>query len=107
MRPPHDIVFKYTHQETARIIIANCTLRIGRPTEMNDPFDAYSDDLFDVELKDMYDRAARRRSPCSTTRVSFFSRTSRGPVSSDADRPEAEKLGASRLQPKRNRRLVQ
>jgi hypothetical protein len=53
MRPPHDIVFKYTHQEAARLIIANCTLRIGRPTEMNDPFDAYSDDLFDVELKDI------------------------------------------------------
>ena len=30
MRPPHDIVFKYTHRETARLIIANCTLRIGR-----------------------------------------------------------------------------
>jgi hypothetical protein len=34
MRPPHDIVFKYTHQETARLIIANCTLRIGRPIEI-------------------------------------------------------------------------
>ena len=31
MRPPHDIVFKYTHRETARLIIANCTFAsVGR-----------------------------------------------------------------------------
>ena len=42
----------------ARLIIANRTLRIGRPTEMNDPFDAYIDDLFDGQLKDRYNEAA-------------------------------------------------
>ncbi|VFU17686.1 conserved hypothetical protein [Methylocella tundrae] len=62
MSVPHlklpDIVYKYTSPAAARLIIANRTLRIGRPTEMNDPFDAYIDDLFDVELKDSYKAAA-------------------------------------------------
>jgi hypothetical protein len=53
-----DIVYKYTDEKAARLIIANRTLRIGRPTEMNDPFDGYIDDLFDVELKDHYNAAA-------------------------------------------------
>jgi hypothetical protein len=57
LKVPH-IVYKYTSQAAARAIIANCTLRIGRPTEMNDPFDNYIDDLFDVELKDRYNAAA-------------------------------------------------
>jgi hypothetical protein len=53
-----DIVYKYTSQASARLIIARRTLRIGRPTEMNDPFDGYIDDLFDVELKKRYNAAA-------------------------------------------------
>jgi hypothetical protein len=57
LKVPH-IVYKYTSQAAARAIIANRTLRIGRPTEMNDPFDNYIDDLFDVELKDRYNAAA-------------------------------------------------
>ncbi len=57
LKPPN-IVYKYASQEAARLIITNRTLRIGRPTEMNDPFDAYIDDLFDVELKDIYKTAA-------------------------------------------------
>lgn len=52
------MVYKYTNQGAARLIIAKRTLRIGRPTEMNDPFDGYIGDLFDVELKDMYHAAA-------------------------------------------------
>lgn len=48
------MVYKYTNQAAARLIIAKRTLRIGRPTEMNDPFDGYIGDLFEVELKDMY-----------------------------------------------------
>ena len=44
------IVYKYTNLAAARLIIANGTLRLGRPTEMNDPFDVYIDDLFDTEL---------------------------------------------------------
>lgn len=53
-----DVVYKYTNEKAARLIIANRTLRIGRPTEMNDPFDGYIGDLFDVELKDHYSAAA-------------------------------------------------
>jgi hypothetical protein len=52
------IVYKYADQKAARLIIANVTLRIGRPTDMNDPFDGYIDDLFDDQLKDMHDAAA-------------------------------------------------
>lgn len=55
-----DIIYKYTDEKAARLIIANRTLRIGRPTEMNDPFDGYIDDLFDAELKDRYNAAAAR-----------------------------------------------
>ena len=50
-------MYKYTNENAARHIIGNRTLRIGRPTEMNDPFDGYIDDLFDVELKDRYNGA--------------------------------------------------
>ena len=64
------IVYKYTSQAAARAIIANRTLRIGRPTEMNDPFDNYIDDLFDVDLKDRYHAAA----------VAFVDMLSRDPV---------------------------
>jgi hypothetical protein len=53
-----DIVYKYTNQAAARLIIANRALRIGRPSEMNDPFDAYIDDLFDIGLKDRHNAAA-------------------------------------------------
>ncbi len=53
-----DIIYKYTDEKAARLIIANRTLRIGRPTEMNDPFDGYIDDLFHDELKDRYNNAA-------------------------------------------------
>lgn len=53
-----DIVYKYTSQAAARLIITNRSLRIGRPTEMNDPFDAYIGDLFDVALKDKHNASA-------------------------------------------------
>jgi hypothetical protein len=39
------------------LTIANRTLRIGRPTDMNDPFDGYIDDLFNVELKEINSKA--------------------------------------------------
>ena len=55
------MVYKYTNQAAARLIIAKRTLRIGRPTEMNDPFDGYIGDLFEVELKDMYNATMRLR----------------------------------------------
>jgi hypothetical protein len=35
MRPPHDIVFKYTHRETARLIIFSSADRSGdRPGQI-------------------------------------------------------------------------
>jgi hypothetical protein len=54
------IVYKYANQTAAPLIIANATLRVGRPTDMNDPFDGYIDDLFDDELKERYHDAGAK-----------------------------------------------
>ncbi len=67
-----DIVYQFTDAKAARLIISNRTLRIGRPTEMNDPFDGYIDDLFDVELKDRYNGAVVTLVDMSTP--AFFAR---------------------------------
>ncbi|MGD9539829.1 DUF2971 domain-containing protein [Methylocystis sp.] len=55
-----DIVYKYTNEKAARLIIANRSLRIGRPTEMNDPFDVYLDDLFEDDPRDLLNAASER-----------------------------------------------
>jgi hypothetical protein len=52
------IVYKYTSANSARLIIANRSLRVGRPTEINDPFDVYIEDLFEAGLQNIYERAA-------------------------------------------------
>ncbi|WP_082459249.1 DUF2971 domain-containing protein [Bosea thiooxidans] len=52
------VVYKYTSHGSADLIIRNCSLRFGRPTEMNDPFDAYIDDLFDSSLRERHREAA-------------------------------------------------
>jgi hypothetical protein len=90
----HDIVYKYTSPAAARLIIANRTLRIGRPTEMNDPFDAYIDDLFDVEPKDRYNAAAvtlvnmLSRDPAEfATRIGVWPSATAPPAASKSPRP--------------------
>jgi hypothetical protein len=50
--PQQDTVYKYTSENAARLIIANRTLRFGRPSAMNDPFDINIDDLFETALTD-------------------------------------------------------
>lgn len=52
------VVYKYTSRRSAELIIKNRSLRFGRPTEMNDPFDVYIDDLFDRSLKEQHRDAA-------------------------------------------------
>ncbi len=52
------VMYKYTSHGPADLIIRNRSLRFGRPTEMNDPFDAYIDDLFDSSLKERHRDAA-------------------------------------------------
>jgi len=47
------IVYKYVDQEAARKIIANGSLRFGRPSGMNDPFDVYIEDPFNVSLEQL------------------------------------------------------
>lgn len=46
-----DIFYKYVNVQAATSIIDNCTLRFGRPSEMNDPFDLYITDLFEHDFK--------------------------------------------------------
>ncbi len=53
MSQPAAIVYKYVDQEAARKIIANGSLRFGRPSGMNDPFDVYIEDLFNVSLEQL------------------------------------------------------
>lgn len=48
-----EIVYKYVGQAGARAILANRTLRFTRPSEMNDPFDVYIDDLFELPVVDL------------------------------------------------------
>jgi len=47
------VVYKYVDQEAARKIIANGSLRFGRPSGMNDPFDVYIEDLFNVSIEQL------------------------------------------------------
>jgi Protein of unknown function (DUF2971) len=51
------VIYKYTSQKSAEIILSNCMLRFGRPTEMNDPFDVYIDELFDKTVKEKLEEA--------------------------------------------------
>lgn len=57
MSQPTAIVYKYVDQQAARKIIANGSLRFGRPSGMNDPFDVYIEDLFNVSLEQLEGQA--------------------------------------------------
>jgi hypothetical protein len=50
---PRDLVYKYAGQSGARAILASRTLRFSRPSEMNDPFDIYIADLFEMPVLDV------------------------------------------------------
>jgi hypothetical protein len=54
------IIYKYVDQDGARKIIENRTLKFGRPSAMNDPFDVYIEDLFNVGLDDIHQRSLSR-----------------------------------------------
>jgi Protein of unknown function (DUF2971) len=57
MPQPMPIVYKYVSQDAARKIIGNGSLRFGRPSGMNDPFDVYIDDLFNLTIEQLQTRA--------------------------------------------------
>jgi hypothetical protein len=57
MSPLPTVVYKYVDQDGVRKIIANGTLRFGRPADMNDPFDIYIEDLFNVSLEEIQQRS--------------------------------------------------
>ena len=50
------IIYKYVGMEGARAILKNRTLRFARPSEMNDPFDIYIDDLFEISVAELFHR---------------------------------------------------
>jgi hypothetical protein len=58
----NNIIYKYVAPEGALKIISNRTLRFGRPSTMNDPFDIYIYDLFNMNI-----REAHRLSSASQT----------------------------------------
>lgn len=51
------VVYKYVSQDAARKIIANGSVQFGRPSGMNDPFDVYIDDLFNLTIEQLQTRA--------------------------------------------------
>ena len=52
-----DVIYKYMGKDGAHKTISNCSLRFARPSEMNDPFDVYIDDLFNIEVKGLLARS--------------------------------------------------
>nr|WMC94773.1 DUF2971 domain-containing protein [Aminobacter aminovorans] len=48
------IIYKYVDQDGARKILGNRTLRFGRPSGMNDPFDVYIEDLFNAGIDEIH-----------------------------------------------------
>jgi len=52
-----DIIYKYTDEAGAQKILANRTLRFARPSEMNDPFDVYIDDLFGIDMNEFFEES--------------------------------------------------
>lgn len=57
MSAPPAIVYKYVDQDGARKILGNRTLKFGRPADMNDPFDLYIDDLFNMDPAELQARS--------------------------------------------------
>lgn len=55
--PPPAIIYKYTDRNGVDNILSNRTLRFARPSEMNDPFDVYIEDLLGMDLEEVQERA--------------------------------------------------
>jgi Protein of unknown function (DUF2971) len=51
------IVYKYVDRKAGRAIVANGSVRFGRPSGMNDPFDVYIEDLFHLTIEQLQTRA--------------------------------------------------
>src|SRR5688500_3749946 len=48
------ILYKYTDHTGAKKILSNRTLKFTRPSEMYDPFDVYIDDIFGMDLEEVF-----------------------------------------------------
>ena len=55
--PAPPIIYKYTDRNGVDKILSNRTLRFSRPSEMNDPFDVYIEDLLGMDLEEVQERA--------------------------------------------------
>jgi hypothetical protein len=51
----NDTIYKYTSQHGAECILTNKTLRFAKPSQMNDPFDVYIDDLLGMDLEEVHE----------------------------------------------------
>lgn len=54
--PTPAIIYKYTDRDGVEKILSNRTLRFARPSEMNDPFDVYIEDLLGMDLEEVHER---------------------------------------------------
>ena len=54
--PTPSIIDKYTDRDGVEKILSNRTLRFARPSEMNDPFDIYIEDLPGMDLEEVHER---------------------------------------------------
>ena len=54
--PTPSIIDKYTDRDGVEKILSNRTLRFARPSEMNDPFDIYIEDLLGMDLEEVHER---------------------------------------------------
>jgi hypothetical protein len=50
-------IYKYTDRIGVEKILSNRMLRFARPSEMNDPFDIYIEDLLGMDLEEVHERA--------------------------------------------------
>jgi hypothetical protein len=50
-----DIIYKYTDSKGAEKILSNRNVRFTRTSEMNDPFDVYIDDLYGMNIDEVFD----------------------------------------------------
>jgi hypothetical protein len=50
------MIYKYADRDGVEKILSNRTLRFARPSEMNDPFDVYVEDLLGMDLEEVHER---------------------------------------------------
>lgn len=66
------IIYKYTDRNGVDKILSNRTLRFARPSEMNDPFDVYIEDLLGIDLEEVHERGVNALCDLLTTNPQVY-----------------------------------